>query len=203
MKKLLLTAFILTVFGFYAGAQTKGTNTLGLGLNFSTQKAKLGNNSAEIKQNIYSIGYGNFIKDNTRLGISASFTNNSSQVNDADQSTTKGYGGSVNYQKYYPLLKKFYAFAGGSAGYNYSKTEQGTADVRTSLYSLGANGGVTYFVSKRFAFESSLLSAAISYSKGKEKDDSGNPPYSNTSTQFNLSSSGAINNLAFSIYFLF
>ena len=70
-------------------------------------------------------------------------------------------------------------------------------------YSVGAYGGVTWFLSKRFAFETSLLSADMIYATTEREEGSGSNGVKYKTTNFNLSSQGFINNLGFKIYLLF
>ena len=208
MKKMLLIA-LLAMGALFAQAQTKGTNTLGLGVNVSTSKMDgSGQTNNEQKNRAFSLGYGHFIKDNERIGINFSYGKYEQNGSATSINTVKSYGGSLTYQKYYPLFKKLYAFAGGRGGYSNSSNDynnstygQGNKD---NLYTLGAYGGVTWFVSKRFAFEADLLAADIFYRKTKYNSSEANETSnSRTTTDFNLSTSGAINNLGFKIYFLF
>lgn len=73
------------------------------------------------------------------------------------------------------------------------------------MYSAGVHGGITWLVSKRFALETSLLSAAATYSKTEQTPgsvtESNDSKY--TTTNFNLSSTGALSNLGFKFYLLF
>ncbi|HYK77166.1 MAG TPA: hypothetical protein VEV16_09320, partial [Daejeonella sp.] len=74
----------------------------------------------------------------------------------------------------------------------------------TNNYSVGAFGGLSFFISKRFAFEADLLSANVGYSKSTNKQsDPLQGKFKTETTSFNLSTSGSINNLGFKIYFLF
>lgn len=213
MKKKLLTAVavLATLCGY---AQTKGTNALGFGISSQTSKyeARSENGATEInksKMNNFSLSYGLFIKDNTKLGLDVSYGNQDYQyVANVSGSKSKSYGAGINYQQYYPLVKKLYAFAGGSLGYGYTKTDNANPiyeDRKTDRYSIGVDGGLTWFFSKRFAIESSLLSASASYTVDKQKgnNNNGQSSYENSYTNFNLSSSGAFNNLGFKIYLLF
>jgi hypothetical protein len=124
----------------------------------------------------------------------------------------KTYGGSLNYQQYFPIIKKLFAFAGGKAGYAHTKYEQssvnniGGSNVSTgnsNQYSVGAYGGVTWFINKRFALETSLLSADIVYGQSKQSESQFNTSSEQKVTSFNLNTSGLINNLGFKIYILF
>lgn len=208
MKKLILIA-LMAMGTFFAQAQTKGTNTIGLGVNVSTSKMDgTGQNNNEQKNRAFSLGYGHFIKDNERIGINFSYAKYEQTGMSTMNNIVKSYGGSLTYQKYYPLFKKLYAFAGGRGGYTYSSNDYNTSNygqgVKENFYNIGAYGGVTWFVSKRFAFEADLLTADVTYSKAKYNSSETNSASTfRTTTNFNLSTGGAINNLGFKIYFLF
>jgi len=203
MKKKLLTA-IAVMASLCGYAQTKGTSTLGLGINVFTDKTEQtgqlqNSSSVERKTNSFTLGYGLFVEDNTRIGIDLQYGKIKGEYYDV-----KSYGGQVSYQKYYPLVSKLYAYAGGRARYNYSNQEGGVPGTyyNSNQYSLGAYGGVTWFVSKRFAFETTLLSANATYLKSEQKID-GTNPYVNKQTGFNMTTDGFINDLGFKIYLLF
>jgi len=205
----MLLIALLAMGALFAQAQTKGTNTLGLGVSVSTSKMDgAGQTSDEQKNRVLSLGYGHFIKDNERIGINLSYGKFDNTLSGNYRNTVKSYGGTLTYQKYYPLFKKLYAFGGGRGGYNnssdnYNNSTSGQG-YKENLYNLGAYGGVTWFVSKRFAFEADLLSADIFYRKTKYNSSEANgTSNSRTTTNFNLSTTGAINNLGFKIYFLF
>lgn len=204
--KAIILAASLCAIAFTSNAQTKGTNTLGFGVNASTIKSSF--NGSETKTNAYSIGYGNFIKDNTKIGFDLNY---SKLKNSQAPYTTdfENYGGNLTYQKYFPLVKTLFAYAGGRGGYAYGKQENNgptqLSTFATNTYTVGAFGGITWFLSKRFAFETSLLSADAVYSKTKQIENSlGNGiNYDSKQTSFNLNSEGFINNLGFKIYILF
>lgn len=210
MKKQLFTAFavVLSLCGY---AQTKGTSTLGFGANVSTNKSSsnFGNSENTItnKNRYFSLGYGHFIKDNARIGLELSYGNNTNEQTANDYSNeSKTYGGNISYQKYYPLIKTLYAYAGARTGYNYTRSTDEDSNINLNegnSYNLGAYGGITWFVSKRFAFETNLLSADIVYSQSKYKGQ--DPTYQSKQelTNFNLNTSGFINDLGFKIYLLF
>lgn len=213
MKKKLLTA-IAVLASLCGYAQTKGTNALGFGISSQTSKydGKTETGATvinESKVNNFTLSYGLFVRDNTKLGLDVSYGNQEYYyVANVSGSKGKSYGANINYQQYYPLVKKLYAFAGGSLGYGYTKTDNGSLyseDRRSDQYSAGVNGGVAWFFSKRFAIESSLLSASAAYSIDKQRGNNsdGQSSYKNKNTYFNLSSGGAFNNLGFKIYLLF
>lgn len=203
MKKTLLAAVICTAAYFTADAQTKGTNTLGAGFSAATYKQEAGTFVTESKGNHFTLGYGKFIKDNLKLGVNGNYNHNKSTYsNDNNSTELNGYGVGVNLQKYFPLFKQFYAYAGGFTNYTYSRQTSNTPsnqNFRENSYFLGASGGVTWFVSKHFALEVNLLSGGLNYSHAKYPNGSGY----NTSTNFDVSTSGTLTNLGFRVYFLF
>lgn len=206
MKSKLLIMGALCAIAFTANAQTKGTNTLGFGVNVNTEKYNSPGGENETKVNSYSIGYGNFIKDNTKIGFDLNYSK-SENLNGIYNSDIKNYGGNLTYQKYFPLVKTLYAYAGGRGGYIYGKQENTSpsqvTEYTSNTYNVGAFGGITWFLSKRFAFETSLLSANASYTKTEQKENSSGNTFDYKRTSFNLSSEGFINNLGFKIYILF
>lgn len=214
MKNKILTA-IAVMASLCGYAQTKGTSALGFGISSQTNKYLYRDVSGvdktdENKFNFYSLGYGFFIKDNVKLGIDLNYgRQESSYEAHVSGNKTESYGLGLNYQYYFPLIKKLYAYAGGNVGYSYSSTENGNTDnedYKSNMYSAGVHGGITWFISKRFALETSLLSAAAAYSENKRTPGSTtvSPGYRGTKfTNFNLSSTGSLSNLGFKVYILF
>lgn len=210
MKNKILTA-IAVMASLCGYAQTKGTNALSFGVNVNQVKTELnttnGSFTDESKNSIFGLGYGLFIKDNTKLGVEFLYnTSESNNSNEENQSEGKGYGGNVTYQQYYPIVKKLYAYAGGKVAYQYSRLKyesEGFNDIIDNRYQLGAYGGVTWFFSKRFALETSLLSANVSYAKSNRDVGQNSSGYKQKSTSFNFSSQGFIDDLGFKIYLLF
>ncbi|WP_158544391.1 hypothetical protein [Pedobacter miscanthi] len=215
MKKQLLTLVAVWAIAMTANAQTKGTNALSFGVNSNTNKLSGNNYENKVKSNTFTLGYGYFFKDNNKIGLDLTYglsknTYSSGNTNGNNQEQ-KSYGGNLSYQHYFPLVKTLYAYAGGKAGYAYSKnntsfnnTNSQVLDYTSNQYAVGAYGGITWFVSKRFAFETSLLSADIIYTKTEQNEVNANNFFTKSeSTSFNLSSQGFINNLGFKIYILF
>jgi hypothetical protein len=207
MKKFLLTVLVISACAISINAQTKGTNAFGFGV--SSQKSETDWNGDESNysqtekraQSYYSLTYARFIKDNTRLGITGSVSRGKQEYSNSAYKSN-GYGVEINYQKYYPLLKKFYAFAGGRASTfheNFNNTGEFSESGRSQQYGVGAMGGAAYFLSKRFAFEAQLLSADFIYFESR---NAGNHSNRNQSS-FHASTSGFINDLSFKIYLLF
>ncbi|WP_316788994.1 outer membrane beta-barrel protein [Pedobacter frigoris] len=211
MKKQLFTAaaVLLSVCGY---AQTKGTSALGFGINSNSNKYEYSSpgQSTENKSTgtSVSLSYGLFIKDNTKLGIDLTYGEQDQKSGDTEYKT-KQYGGNLNYQHYYPIVKSLFAYAGGRAGYTYTETNHtqistSATEVSGNGYNLGAYGGITWFLSKRFALETRLLSADASYSLMKTKGGySSGDNQKQTTTNFDLSTQGFIKDLGFKIYLLF
>ena len=205
MKSKLLITVALCAIAFTSNAQTKGTNTLGLGVSVLDYESQYNENKSLQKISQFSLGYGHFIADNQRIGIDLAF-GKTKQENGGQSQQFKNYGISASYQKYYPLIKTLYAFAGGRAGYNQNnETSQNSAYKRTDRdYTIGAIGGLNWFISKRFALETNLLSANVMYSKSSNTNNSSANNYQkNSVTSFNLSTQGVIDDLGFKIYLLF
>lgn len=209
-KQLLLTAMAVLCLSVSAFSQTKGTNALSFGVNVITDKTKSDLTSENsTKNSSFSLGYGYFIKDNSKIGLDLSYGINKYDYGETDQEY-KNYGANLSYQKYFPIIKTLFAYAGGKVAYTYGKQDQtydnGTThqEYTSNLYAVGAYGGITWFLSKRFALETNLLAADITYNETKQANN--NPAsfnYSNKRTTFNFTSQGFINNLGFKIYVLF
>lgn len=211
MKSKLFIMGILCTIAFTANAQTKGTNTGSLGLGFSKQKNTQNNGNGSTSENSsknssVALGYGFFFKDNQKLALDLSYGENSSGSSGYAQSF-KSYGANLSYQKYYPLVKKLYAFAGGRAGYTYGNQDSESANASnysSNDYSAGAFGGISLFLSKRFALETSILSANMGYYTSKHTNET-SPNYKivTKNSYFGISNQGVFNDLGFKIYILF
>ncbi|GGI24679.1 hypothetical protein [Pedobacter mendelii] len=215
-KQLLITAMAVLCLGMTGFAQTKGTNALSFGINATTNKNSYKNLNqteqiTEQKSNLFSLGYGYFIKDNSKIGIEATYSQNTINSTGVTEQTFKSYGGNVSYQKYFPIVKTLFAYAGGKAGYAHGTQNQSqplnsnniSQDYTSNSYTLGAYGGVTWFLGKRFALETSLLSADIAYNSTEQTQGTNLTAYTSKNTSFNFNSQGFINNLGFKIYILF
>jgi hypothetical protein len=212
MKKNLLTAFavLLSLYGF---SQTKGTSALSLGISSSTGEAKnntlTGDQTTKSTNSNFRLGYGLFVAENSKVSIELLYNRYKLEYAGSPATdNTKGYGAAINYQRYFPLIKTFYAFAGGGAQYIRSKGDTDSEDSfdrinKTNSYSIGASGGLAWFISKRWAVETSVLSTGLLYSENEYSDISGNSSYTVKNTNFNLSSDGIFNNLGFKVYLMF
>jgi hypothetical protein len=186
MKKLILIA-IMAMGAFFAQAQTKGMNTVGLGMSLYTSKNNSNQNQSDQKSTnqAYSLSFGHFIKDNQKLSLELQL-----QRQNNDNNHTNGYGVGLNYQKYYPLFKGLYAFAGGGGDYFNSKSsyETGDSGYKSHSYSASAFGGLSWFASKRIAIEADLFSVGAQF--GTSKNNFG-PSTSSKFTAFYLSTASS------------
>jgi hypothetical protein len=211
MKKQFLTvaAVFLSVYSY---AQTKGTSAINLGVSSTTSEYKnVSPNSFQSYKNKgsdFNLGYGLFVTDNNKVGIELLYSKSKTEfAGSGDFRKDKGFGVGLNFQHYFPLLKTFYAYAGAYGQYMQTDGEehyQGAPgrEIDGFRSSLTAVGGLTWFISKRWALETNLISAGAAYSKTKD-NQSGDNEYSNKQTSFSLSSDGLINNLGFRVYLMF
>lgn len=208
MKKYLLLVLMSTG-SCLVQAQTKGINTIGLGIGIYKYKFEQSSAATSSDQQTtgLSLSYGHFLKENEKAGIDLFYGNSGFNATPENDFSTNAFGAKLTYQKYFQLFKAFYAFGGGRGGYNYSegrmRQEAYRTDFSTHVSALGAYGGVSWFLSKRFGVEADLLSADIGYSKRSERSVGTNGTFETTSGNFNLSGAGAISNLGFKIHFIF
>lgn len=205
MKKRLLTALAIS-FCLSGFAQTKGTSALSFGVNSTKYENKFNSTTtSEMKINSYSFGYGYFIQDNQKLGFDLGY-GYTKQTSGSESSEMKTFTTQVNFQQYYPIVKSLYAYAGGRGSFLTTNMKDGATNAANEIkgngVSVGGYGGVTWFVSKRFAFETTLLSADASYSKTKTTQ-AGNNNFLSEGTEFSINSEGFIKDLGFKIYLLF
>ncbi len=145
MKSKLLIMAALCAVAFNVNAQTKGTNALSFGVSTYTtsSSSNVPQNAYEAKQNSFTLGYGHFFQDNSKMGLEFSYgllkynypnTNNPSQE-------FKNYGAILSYQKYYPIVKTLFAYAGAKGGYAISKESRINTNIEkndSNAYSVGA-----------------------------------------------------------------
>lgn len=202
MKNYVLLAALLLSGALGAYAQTKGTNSLGLGIDFGKSETRINNEDQSTQGSDFSLNYARFIKDNVKLGIGASY---GFYENSFDQET-KAFGISALYQKYYPVYKKLYVFIGGDASYNNSKLTRASYYVpndniqKANSYSLGAYGGVSYFLGKHWELEARIINARFGYTDSSSEDGES---YRYKQKGFSLKTAGSFTNLGFNINFLF
>ncbi|MEJ7560240.1 MAG: outer membrane beta-barrel protein [Pedobacter sp.] len=211
MKKQFLTAAAVFL-SVYSYSQTKGTSALNFGVSSFTSESKNvspnSNQSYENKGANFDLGYGLFVTDNNKVGIELLYNKSTTEYQGFESSRKeKGVGIGLNFQHYFPLLKTFYAYAGAYGQYVQTDGEERfeggqIRDIDGYTASLSAVGGLTWFISRRWALETNLISAGAAYSETKD-DQSGTNDYSNKRTNFGLSSDGLINNLGFRVYLMF
>lgn len=202
MKKHFLLAALLLSGALGAYAQTKGTNSLGLGLDFGKSETRINNEDQNTKGSNFSVNYARFIRDNVKLGVGVSYGFNEN----ANYQEAKAFGVSALYQRYYPVYKKLYVFLGGDASYNNSKLTNESYNVpndniqKANSYSLGAYGGVSYFLGKHWELEARVINARFGYADlSNENGDA----YQYKQKGFSLKTAGSFTNLGFNINFLF
>lgn len=203
-----MAAVLLSV---YCYSQTKGTSALSLGISSSTNEFNSPEGSSDVKnKNSYlRLGYGLFVSDNNKVGIDLLYNKSTAKRQSTENQKQEGYGAGANFQHYFPLVKTLYAYAGASGQYMKFKGEQnddvqGAYERNTDGYnaSLTAIGSLTWFISKRWALESNLISAGAYLGRSKYYQNGGNT-YSTKDTNFNLSTDGVFNNLGFRVYLMF
>jgi hypothetical protein len=212
MKKQFLTAAAVLM-SVYCHSQTKGTSALSLGISSSTQEYKTGtpDNSSIVKYkgSGLRLGYGLFVTDNNKVGIELLYNKSSNENQLPNQSRKeKGFGVGANFQHYFPIIKTLYAYAGASGQYMRTKGDENerspfgrNSDGYTAF--VGATGGLSWFISKRWALETNLISAGGSYRKNKLYQTVDNYSYMSKDSGFSLSTDGSINNLGFRVYLMF
>ncbi len=198
---------------FTVNAQTKGTNTISVGFGSSKSERTYDNGSGSTsestqKYNSVTLGYGLFFKDNEKIAVNLSYGSNKQESDPDFEQYMKTYGGSISYQKYYPIVNKLYAYAGGQVGYSFGEQTNSMNNVvsyEQNDYTVSAIGGISWFASKRFAFETNILSASMGYFSTKHRSQSApnNVIEEVKSSSFGFNSSGAFNDLGFKIYLLF
>jgi len=210
MKKNLLTALAVSL-SLCGYAQTKGLNTLGLGIGTYKQKTStdvIGKGNTN-QGSQFSLGYGMFISDNNKIGIDLGYARTKAERldNGGSSNESKTFGIGLNYQHYYPLINKLYAFAGAEGAYSTTKDTNSMSpdETKSNYYTIGGYGGITWFVSKRFAFETRLVTASAGFTKSKviREGNLANVPEKSTTSTFNLNTGGLIDDLGFKIYLLF
>jgi len=213
--KLILT-LVAILFSLNGYAQKKGNSALGLGVSITNVNAGgVSVSTVEYKTRSYSFGYGVFLSDHDKIGMELRYGNTKDEIkslSDSGGSLLDGesYGGSLTYQHFYPLLKRLYAYAGGNAGYTHSKSSAtyfydppSTENEIEKLYSVGAVGGLSWFMSKSFALELNIFSLNATYTSSLRETTDGDFIRNSKSSVFNMTTQGLINSLGFKIFLLF
>lgn len=192
MKKCLLIVALVAI-TFVAGAQTKGTNLVGLG--FYSNNTNTGDSDQKEKYDYtnVSFSYGYFIKENARIGLGYSFGNN--QYKNAAKTAgweNKNSSFSFSYTNYYTLAKKLSYTVQESISFGSFKNQ----NFNTGNWTLGNKGtnvtagvsvGLAYFISKRFMIEGDMIGAYASFGTDKSDTYSVKTRNINVNTAFNPS----------------
>lgn len=154
-----------------------------------------------------TIGYA--INNNLITGVKLGYSKVSNEREEYGDITSKSkddtYEIAPFVRKFFPLGKKLALFGDAQVGYSLTKTKYpylGAEDIVSEIknWSFGLNPGLTYFVSKQLAFETSIGLISYTVSKNDRSDE-------NTSTteierqnfDFNLNP----NNLVFGLFYYF
>ena len=216
LKILTLIAILFSINGY---AQRKGTNAISLGVSIGNGHFEgAAVNTEELKSKSYSLGFGVFVSDHDKIGMELLHSNSRDEFKSPGESggseaDIDSYGGNLSYQHFYLLSKGLYVYAGVNGGFTHSKYVYTrhfelpiiTESVVRKNYSAGAFGGVTWFVSKIFAFEVNIISLNSNYGTSSkiEKSSTGYVSKTGNSSTFNLTTQGLIDNLGFKIFILF
>lgn len=76
-------------------------------------------------------------------------------------------------------------------------------ETKSYLGSLAATGGLTWFISKRWALETNLISIGAYYNKNEDLQDSSGQIFNSKSQGLNISTAQSFNNLGFKVYLMF
>jgi hypothetical protein len=202
MKKCLLMAALVAI-TFVAGAQTKGTNLVGIG--FYSYNNNTGDSDQKEKSAYtnMSLNYGYFIKDNARINLGYSFGDQEYMSTDK----TYGYDNknsnfSFSYVNYHTLAKKLSYTVQKSISFGSFKNQNfnagnWTLNSKGTNVNLGLNVGLAYFISKRFMFEAEIIGANATF--GTEKSDT----YSVKTRNIRVNTAFEPSYVAFRAHFLF
>lgn len=175
MKKFFfLTLTVIAIYTTSHAQIARGTKLLGGSFGTSLSKSE---NTPRSKSTYYIISpsVGFTIKENTVLGVNASF----SHFNDTYQQTRDerdSYYGGVFYRRYLTLGKGFYLFGQGNLGYNltdhdkYSHQTFNGEKLRAHGVGFSVFPGLTFAAGKRLHLELGINNlVALNYSTGTTK----------------------------------
>jgi opacity protein-like surface antigen len=215
MKKLLIIALLVT-FGISFGQEKeenlniqKGTWNLGGNFSLNNSNSEYNPNTSKNENDQFYVGFyprvGYAINNNLIIGLGLGYEY---------QDVKTYYSGIDNYdsnhntlavfpyiKKYFNINEKFYFHLQGE--FRVSKTwidnkssitTNSTNQTSNSLFA-GIRPGITYFLTKKFALETSI--GALGYSTGKNETDNGEGKFSSFDLNFNS------NNLVFGLSYYF
>ncbi|MFC0512689.1 autotransporter outer membrane beta-barrel domain-containing protein [Mucilaginibacter angelicae] len=213
MKKILvlIPAFLLA-FQISKAQTEKGSQTLGIDVQFTHQKTSQDRSlpgfdsyAYDFKATNFSIGptYSYFIADKLDIGISANYGYYKQDSNDNNYATNQSshqYGASLFLRKYFMFGDKLGLRAGpylGYTRYDFRSNANGSfIKTKNDSYNVGANMALVYYPAKKLGVAATL--ANLSYNHTKIKDDAGLHG-SSDNVFFNLVNDG----LAISVFYTF
>ena len=217
MKKLLLSAFAVSL-AFLSQAQiTRGTTFIGgaIGIGHS---GSTGGDTTVSYQNQHSSNYsiaptfGLAVKDDLVFGVSLGYghSNNDYEASNSPVNKSNSYFGSLFLKKYKPLGKGFSLFGQGSLGFTWSRTSsdypQQYSSSQTSFGpSLSLMPGVAYRVGRHLQAEATLPGlAVINYNHTSYTQKAPNiPDQHSTSSGFGINTAlSNFSQLTFSILYI-
>jgi hypothetical protein len=217
MKKNLILAAVFMLAAKLATAQTdKGTQNLGLNLNFTHYSENLTvqnfsgiNQPATEKTTQLSIGpsYSYFIADKLDIGANFTYSHFSAQnppTYDPQNQHQNTYTGEVFLRKYFMCSDKFGFRAGPYVGYGktnnfYSYDQSGVVTTNTSSsqsFSGGLSLGMVYYPLKHLGVSALLANAEYAHNKGNDSSNG-------KSTADEFSFSAITNSVGLSLFYVF
>ena len=177
---------------FVAGAQTKGTNLVGLGyINSSNNNTGDSDQKDKYTDDNLGFNYGYFIKDNARINLGYSFGKNAYR----NAEKTNGYDNkssnfSFSYINYHTLVNKLSYTVQKSISFGSFKNENFdngnfTLVNKGTNVNLGLSVGLAYFISKRFMVEGEVIGANATFGTEKPNTFSFKTRNINVNTVFN------------------
>lgn len=185
-----------------AHAQTeKGTKTLGLSFNYSTEKRDNSDSPGEDKFTFYGIGptFSYFIADHLDLGASLNYQHSkykyASQNAFLSSQEAQVYQATVFLRKHIMFFDQFGLRTGPFASFSAGNSDEFFQDgqkriVNTKEFRGGLNLGIEYFPTKKIGIAANL--ATLSYSHLREDVDNGRESLDKTNS-FNLDVTNGLN----------
>jgi hypothetical protein len=181
MKKIILSAAALFVFGF-ASAQDAKESTGGKGfangdifvsgsVGFNSDKTPGVDDDVKTTSFNISPKVGFFVTDNIAVGGKVGFTSEKTDFGSGDDATSDKFSIGAFGRYYATPTSDFSVFAELGFNYNTSNENAGTGgdDFKVNGFDIALAPGVSYFISSNFALEASI--AALSYETSKPDAD--------------------------------
>ncbi|REG94066.1 outer membrane beta-barrel protein [Flavobacterium aquicola] len=171
MKKIILTAVAVLAFGF-ANAQEKGFTKGDLFISGAVGVSSV--KTGDVKESELNITpkVGYFATENIAVGATIGYTSLKETNDFGDDQKTTAFGFGV-FGRYYATPASDFSFF-GELGVNYATAKfddgiDGTEDGKANGFNVAVAPGVSYFISKHFAFEASI--GVLSYGSVKPDAD--------------------------------